>query len=1050
MAFIDPTIAHATVLAQGVKAGTEVHLLDPGQDGVEQMMTQLADRPDLSAVHVFCHGTPGQLHLGTARLNAATLEHYARRPNWSAAFAGIDLFLYGCNLAQGTTGKAFLEVLQRLSRAKIAASSTPVGSREHSGNWELDVRLGEIQPAAVLQPEVMATYAGVLAVVTVTSAADSGTGSLRAAIASAAAGDTIAFAANLANQTIALRSQLEIPVGKNLIIDGAGATGLTLSGSGSTRILKLNSTSATPTSLTVKNLILANGYTPDRGGAITTTHQGRLTVESVTFTNNIADKGGGAVYSDFEGSLSVTGSAFRNNRAIAGNDERGAGAIAFFGPGTLTVRTSEFTGNKGINGAAINSLNGRVTIENSQFRNNDVSAATVATGQPIPTLRGYGGAIYTDRVNNTLTITGSVFEGNTSRAAGGAVHLFADPEDEVTIANSVFRQNRATGLPGGEAGTAGAITHVRNSLGSGSLLIQNTSVVENTANGQGGGLWVNNTRTQIRNSTFSGNTLVAQGANDFNSVGGAMTLYSPTMIENTTIANNRAGWSGGGIGAANGAQVTLKNSILLNNTANNPWQIQNHTSQVLTDGGGNLQFPPKATNLGNDFNATSAITIADPKLGPLQQSNGLWVHPLLVGSPALTAGVGGTASGASSPTTPVPPIVPTLGSLQISDGTISEGNSGSKAANLAVTLSTASAQVVTVNYATVNGTATAGSDYTTTQGTLRFNPGETVKTIPVTILSDTIVEPNETFTINLTAPTNATLSDSVGSFTIVNDDLSTPPAPRLPTLSVNNVSLNEGNRGSKTAVFTVRLAESSQQRISVDYATANGTATAGRDYTTTRGTLRFNPGETSKTVKVTIAGDTQVEANETFFLRLSKATNARIATSQATGTIVNDDGSGARARLTTTNVGVASDRGSNRASVSATVAAPMSQSRTIANQTANLPASAGKDYAAMSGSLRFQPGETGKTIGIPVRGDTRAEGNEPFAVKLKAARDGIFQLCQSIVTIQNDDGKLTQPNAGATSGFFACDPAQTDLLSAKRSTRAAIAINPQRSIDAIP
>jgi hypothetical protein len=86
----------------------------------------------------------------------------------------------------------------------------------------------------------------------------------------------------------------------------------------------------------------------------------------------------------------------------------------------------------------------------------------------------------------------------------------------------------------------------------------------------------------------------------------------------------------------------VQNTIIANNTAangNNNWGIQQQTSRLLTDGGGNIQFPPKSTNNSNDFNATDSITIADPQLGPLQEINGRLVHPLLAGSAAINTGV---------------------------------------------------------------------------------------------------------------------------------------------------------------------------------------------------------------------------------------------------------------------------------------------------------------------------------------------------------------------------------------------------------------------------
>ncbi len=226
-----------------------------------------------------------------------------------------------------------------------------------------------------------------------------------------------------------------------------------------------------------------------------------------------------------------------------------------------------------------------------------------------------------------------------------------------------------------------------------------------------------------------------------------------------------------------------------------------------------------------------------------------------------------------------------LPQLSINDVSLTEGNSGTKNAVLAVNLSSASTQTVKVNYATANGTAVAGSDYTATSNTLTFAPGQTSQTISVPVIGDTITEANETFTVNLATPTNATISDAQGVGTIVNDDL----AVVLPQLSINDVSLTEGNSGTSNAVFTVKLSTPSTQTIKVNYATANGTAVAGSDYTATSNTLTFAPGQTSQTISVPVIGDTITEANETFTVNLSTPTNATIADAQGVATILNND-----------------------------------------------------------------------------------------------------------------------------------------------------------------
>ena len=222
--------------------------------------------------------------------------------------------------------------------------------------------------------------------------------------------------------------------------------------------------------------------------------------------------------------------------------------------------------------------------------------------------------------------------------------------------------------------------------------------------------------------------------------------------------------------------------------------------------------------------------------------------------------------------------------LSVGDATVTEGNSGSTSASFAVTLSQASAGTVTVGYSTVNGTATAGSDYTATSGTLTFTAGQTTKTVTVPVTGDTVVEPNETFYLSLATPTGATILDGQGTGTITNDDTAAASS-----LSIGNATVTEGNSGSTNAVFTVTLAPAASQTVTVNYATANGTATAGSDYTATSGALTFTAGQTSKTVTVAVQGDTAVEPNETFVVNLSGAVGASLADAQGAGTITNDD-----------------------------------------------------------------------------------------------------------------------------------------------------------------
>ena len=232
------------------------------------------------------------------------------------------------------------------------------------------------------------------------------------------------------------------------------------------------------------------------------------------------------------------------------------------------------------------------------------------------------------------------------------------------------------------------------------------------------------------------------------------------------------------------------------------------------------------------------------------------------------------------------PPTPTTPTISIGNASKAEGNSGTANMSFTVTLSRAATSPVTVNYATSNGTATAGQDYVANSGTVTFAAGETSKTINVAINSDATVESDETFTVTLSNPSaGATVKTATATGTITNDDV----AQAAPSISVTGASKSEGNSGTSNLSFTVTLSSAATGPVTVNYATSNGTATAGEDYTATSGTLTFAVGETSKTVNVTVVGDTKFESNETFTVTLSNASGANIATGQATGTITNDD-----------------------------------------------------------------------------------------------------------------------------------------------------------------
>src|SRR2546426_764499 len=195
-----------------------------------------------------------------------------------------------------------------------------------------------------------------------------------------------------------------------------------------------------------------------------------------------------------------------------------------------------------------------------------------------------------------------------------------------------------------------------------------------------------------------------------------------------------------------------------------------------------------------------------------------------------------------------------------------------------------SSQTITVHYATADNSATvADADYVPASGTVTFAPGSTNQTVTVLVNGDTKFEPTESFFVNLDTPVNATIADSQGVGTIVNDD-------SQPTISINDVSHNEGNAGTTSYDFTVSLSNDRKSAVKGQSADPGGTRiVTDTDYVPASGTVTFAPGSTSQTVTVLVNGDTKFEPTEDFFVNLDTPVNASISDGQGVGTIVNDD-----------------------------------------------------------------------------------------------------------------------------------------------------------------
>lgn len=350
----------------------------------------------------------------------------------------------------------------------------------------------------------------------------------------------------------------------------------------------------------------------------------------------------------------------------------------------------------------------------------------------------------------------------------------------------------------------------------------------------------------------------------------------------------------------------------------------------------------------------------------------------------------------------------------INDVTVNEGNSGATSATFTVTLTSPSNQTVTVDYATLDGSASSASDYQSAAGTLTFAPGVSSETITVLVNGDRAVEYGESFYVKLSDATNAFVADVYGFGSITDDE------PRL-SIDYGPIVISEGNSGETTAVFSVRLSAPSDEPVSVNFSTAEGdtqwwggsgyyyyygppaAATTDSDFEGQSGTVTFAPGETVKTIPITIYGDRLAEADEYFSVDLSGSTSGTIDSAHAVGVIVDDE---PYAMIDSVSK-LEGNTGTTAFTFNVTLSAASDADVTVNyNSLDGSATSASGDYQAVSGTLTFTPGQTSKTITVQVNGDRAREFDEYFYLLLPGAGDSGYDAL-GYGTIVDDEPRLT-------------------------------------------
>lgn len=293
--------------------------------------------------------------------------------------------------------------------------------------------------------------------------------------------------------------------------------------------------------------------------------------------------------------------------------------------------------------------------------------------------------------------------------------------------------------------------------------------------------------------------------------------------------------------------------------------------------------------------------------------------------------------------------------------------------SLAISLSSTNFQNTSVNYAATAGTATGGGvDYTLASGTATITAGQTTANIPFTIVNDLLDEDNETIVVTLSSPVNGALGVNT-TFTYTINDNDNPP-----TIAIQDLAVDE-NTG--TAVVSVSLTGQSASTVTVDYATSNGTAIAGTDYTSKSGQLTWSSGQTGdKTFSVTIADDALDEDNEVVNLTLSNPSNGTISDSSGTLTITDNDAVPNVSFASTTQSG-AEDVGTM--TITAELDAVSGRTVTLpfsihASSTAEDPS----DYTITGSPVTITAGNTTTTMTVTVVDDDYDEDDETIVVDL--------------------------------------------------------------------
>lgn len=743
--------------------------------------------------------------------------------------------------------------------------------------------------------------------------------------------------------------------------------------------------------------------------------------------------------------LDSTGSVLSQSTFLGGSGDDGAQGIALDASGAVWVAGGTASANFPIAGNAPQTASGGGTDafvarirpgQTVQFNAASYSVAENA-GQVSVTVTRSGGGSTTASVQVT-TSNGSAGAGSDYTTTSGTVvfapgetsHTFAIPilDDATTEASETFTVTLSSPTGGVEIGipSTATVTIVDND-GAGRVQF---SAAAFQANENAGSAPI----TVVRTGSLAGTASVrftasggsATASSDFAAVSGTLSFASgessksfavPIVNDSTaevdeTVNLTLSSPAGATLGSPVAAVLTIvdddnRGTLLFSPSAYRPSESGGLvTLTVLRSGSttaaASVRFSTTngGATAGSDYTSTSGTL--NFAAGQTSQS---FTIPILNDSTAEgdeTFNVTlNSPSGAvlGTPATATVTIVDDdgRGTLQFSADSYRVTEGAGRAA-ITVTRLGGSAGTVSVGYVTSNGSAVAGTDFTSTSGSLTFNAGETSKTFFVTILQDSAREADETLVVTLRNPSTGALlgKPNTATVTIVDDD-------QVGTLQFSAAEYTVAEGGARVTIAVTR-GGGTVGSVTVRFATSNGTATSSTDYSATAGTLTFNSGETVKTFTVTVLQDSLVEPDETVNLTLSSPTGGALLGTPSTAvlTIRDDDGRGSL-QFSSTSYLVGEEDGAVTVTVLRTGGSRGTASVRVA--TSNGTATAPPDFASTSVLVSFADGETSRTVSIPIREDTLIEPNETVNLTLSTPTGAVLgSPTTAVITIRDNDG----------------------------------------------